>query len=145
MTNMGEARAFVSRVRDRVSGLGTALISLANTGVVLSVAAVLLIFVGCQKSSDTARWLARSRYYKSEVLAQPTAVGELKHIEWDGWGGAGQDTTVYLVYDPTDSLVAAARDQKPGKFNGVPCEVFRVRRLESKWYTVQFYTDELWG
>ena len=34
-----------------------------------------------------ARWLLSSRRYKSDVLSQPTSpIGELKHIEWDGWG-----------------------------------------------------------
>jgi hypothetical protein len=94
-----------------------------------------------------ARWLVRSHHYKAEVMVQPNSVnGELKHIEWDGWGfpGAG-DTTVYLVFDPTDSLVAAAKTRQTGKFSGIPCEVFSVRRLERGWYTVQFYTDEWWG
>lgn len=142
---MGRARGFLFRVRNDVSGLGVAPFSLVTTGLVLSIAATLLMSVGCQRSSDAVRWLARSHNYKSEILAQPTAVGELKHIEWDGWGWAGQDTTVYLVYDPIDSLAAAAKGQKPGKFNGIPCEVFRVRRLENCWYTVQFYTNEFWG
>src|ERR1700720_3878037 len=95
---------------------------------------------------NTARWLIFSHRYKSRVLAQAaSADGELRHIEWDGWGWAGQDTTVYLVFDPTDSLSAAASSHKPGKFNGIPCEVFLVRRMEREWYTVQFYTDEFWG
>ena len=93
-----------------------------------------------------ARWLVWSHRYKAQVLAQPTLVnGELKHIEWDGWGLAGQDTTLYLVFDPTDSLLAAAKSHSPGKFSGLPCEVFRVRRLQSHWYTAQFYTNEFWG
>jgi hypothetical protein len=142
---MGAARGFLLRVRNGVSGLGVALIAIRTIGLVLSIAAALLISVSCQKSSDSARWLAKSQKYKSEVMAQPMAAGELKHIEWDGWGWAGQDTTVYLVYDPTDSLAGAAKGQKPGKFNGIPCEVFRIRRLDSYWYTVQFYTNEFWG
>jgi hypothetical protein len=94
---------------------------------------------------STARWLIWSRGYKSQVLSQPaTTNGELKHIEWDGWGWAGQNTTVFLVFDPTDSLSVAARNHQPGKFNGIPCEVFLVRRLESHWYTAQFYTNEYW-
>ena len=62
-----------------------------------------------------------------------------------GWGfpGAG-DTTVYLVFDPNNSLAAAAHSHAPGKYNGLPCEVFKVRRLEIHWYTVQFYTDTAW-
>ena len=92
------------------------------------------------------RWFAISDRFKAQVLAQPSsAAGELKHIEWDGWGWAGQDTTVYLVYDPTDSLSAAARNRRPGKFDGLPCEVASVSHLETHWYTVQFYTNEFWG
>ena len=57
-----------------------------------------------------ARWLIWSRSYKAEVLAQPnSASGELKHIEWDGWGWAGMDTTIYLVFDPTNSFVMGGR------------------------------------
>jgi hypothetical protein len=68
----------------------------------------------------------------------------LRHIEWDGWGWAGMDTTVFLVFDPADSLSTAAKSHQPGKYNGLPCEVSRVRRLRSHWYNVQFYTDEYW-
>jgi len=54
------------------------------------------------------KWFLWSQRYKSEVLAQSGgAAGELKHIEWDGWGWVG-DTTVYLVFDSTDSLSVAA-------------------------------------
>jgi hypothetical protein len=92
-----------------------------------------------------ARWLVLSHSYKAQVLAQPSIAGELEHIEWDGWGWAAQDTTVYLVFDPTDSLSTAARSQRPGKFQGIPCEVPAVDRMETNWYTVRFYTDEWWG
>jgi|SRR5208283_867712 hypothetical protein len=92
-----------------------------------------------------AKWSMWSQRYKSEVLAQSETARELKHIEWDGWGWAGQDTNVYLVFDSTDSLSAAATNHAPGKFNGLPCEVAQVRQLESHWYTVQFYTNEFWG
>jgi branched-subunit amino acid ABC-type transport system permease component len=95
---------------------------------------------------SAARWLAWSRDYKAQVLAEPQPPsGELKHIEWDGWGMFAQDTSVYLVYDPTDSLSAAAMNHKPGKFDHIPCKVPLVRRLESHWYTVMFYTSETWG
>jgi hypothetical protein len=96
---------------------------------------------------DECRWVVWSHEYKAKVLGQrDSATGELKHIEWDGWGfpGAG-DTTVYLVFDPTNALSAAARSHRPGKFAGLPCEVPLVRRLESHWYAVRFYTDEWWG
>jgi hypothetical protein len=47
------------------------------------------------EAKTNARWLLLSRRYKSAVYAQPTPTGrEFKHIEWDGWGWGGQDTTV---------------------------------------------------
>jgi hypothetical protein len=86
-----------------------------------------------------------SRDYKAEVVAQPPpANGDLKHLDWDGWGWGGENTEVYLVFDPTDSLAAAAGSHQPGKFNGLPCEVDRVFRLESNWYAAQFYTGTDW-
>jgi hypothetical protein len=94
---------------------------------------------------SASRWMMWSHGYKQQVLAQPTsASGELKHIAWDGWGFAGIDTSVFLVFDPANSLAAAAISGRPGKFNGIPCEVFLVRRLESHWYTVQGYTGQSW-
>jgi hypothetical protein len=98
------------------------------------------------ETKTEARWLVSSRRYKSEVCAQPTPKsGEFKHIEWDGWGWAGQDTTVYLVFDPADSLSLAASTHLSGKFAGIPCEVPKVSRLESQWYVVTFYTNQDWG
>ncbi len=96
---------------------------------------------------NAARWSLWSPLYKAEVLAQPApANGELKHIEWDGWGlpGAG-DTTVSLVFDPTDSLAAAARRHQPGKFDGIPCTVRLVSHMQNRWYAVLFYTEQRWG
>jgi energy-coupling factor transporter transmembrane protein EcfT len=92
-----------------------------------------------------ARWLVWSRQYKDKVLARPaSANGGLKHIEWDGWGWGGEDTAVFLVFDPTDTLSAAARHRQPGKFDGIPCDVSLVSRLESHWYAVRFYTNQYW-
>lgn len=93
------------------------------------------------------RWLLWSRRFKAEVLAQPApAKGQLRHMEWEATGFAGvANNTVYLVFDPTDSLVLASKSHSPGTFSGIPCEVLRVLRLESHWYSVQFYTDEAWG
>ncbi len=92
------------------------------------------------------RWMIGSSAHKAQVLAQaPPQNGEFQHIDWDGWGMFAQDTTVYLVFDPIDALSAAARSHQPGEFNGIPCKVQRVSRLESHWYTVLFYTDETWG
>jgi hypothetical protein len=106
---------------------------------------------GLLKNSDelrtATRWLLWSKEYKTKVLAQPdSANGALKHIEWDGWGfpGAG-DTVVYLIFDPNDSLSTAAKSHSSGKFGGIPCEVPRVRRLETHYYSVLFYTDTDWG
>ena len=96
---------------------------------------------------NAARWYLRSRHYKALVVAQPSPLdGDLKHIEWDGWGfpGAG-DTTVYLVYDPTNSLAPAARSHQASKYEGIPCTVPLISRLESGWYAVLFFTDERWG
>ena len=64
-----------------------------------------------------AKWSMWSQRYKSEVLAQSETASELKHIEWDGWGWAGQDTNVYLVFDSTDSLLVAAANHAPDKIN----------------------------
>jgi len=93
------------------------------------------------------RWFLSSHRLKAEVLAQPAPPkGQLKHMEWEATGFAGvANETVYLVFDPTDSLSAASRSHSPGKFGGIPCEVPRVRRLERQWYSVWFYTDEVWG
>jgi hypothetical protein len=91
------------------------------------------------------KWLLFSRQYKQRVLARSDPPdGDFKHVEWDGWGWAGIDTTVYLVFDPADSLAAAAKSEDSGKFNGIPCEVPWVHRMASQWYTVMFYTDKNW-
>lgn len=96
---------------------------------------------------ETARWLIWSHEYKQQVLAQPSSAnGDLKHIEWDASGFAGvANNTTYLVFDPADTLSAAARNNQAAKFNGVPCEVRAIRRLENHWYAVLFYTDQTWG
>jgi hypothetical protein len=92
-----------------------------------------------------SRWFLWSGQYKNKVLAEPTPVnGDLKHIEWDGWGWGGQDFSVFLVFDPTDSLSGPAQDNQSGKLNGIPCEVSGVRRMDSHWYIVFFdaYVDQ---
>lgn len=120
----------------------------------LGVAGVLACYLGFSwglltRSADVradVRWALFSRRYKAEVQSQPKpAEGELKHMEWDGWGfPAAGDTLVYLVFDPDNSLAGAAESGSPGKFRGLPCEVVRVSRLESEWYSVLFYTDTHW-
>ena len=92
---------------------------------------------------ETAKWLVWSREYKQEVLGQPSLNGDLKHIEWDGSGFAGvANNTVYLVFDPSDSLSKANGESL--RFNGKSCSVWGVRRLERHWYAVLFYTDQTW-
>jgi hypothetical protein len=91
------------------------------------------------------RWTIHKSAYKAEVLAQPAIEGRFRHAEWDGWGfSASGETVVYLVFDPDDSLASAAKNGSSGKFDGMPCEVVHVRRLENYWYTVLFYTDTDW-
>lgn len=108
-----------------------------------------LFFVYNMKSPlairSIARWIVWSHDYKNEVLAQPNSGdGQLKHIEWDGWGWAGQDTVVYLVYDPGDAISSAASHEHSGRFPGIPCEVADISRLENHWYAAQFYTNDGW-
>ncbi len=122
-------------------------ISLAILSVLViywAISAVLVMNYSAIRTS--ARWLIWSHKYKSEVLAQQAFSNEeLKHIKWDDWAVPGiGDVWVYLVFDPTDALSAAARSHNPGKFGGLPREVTLVRRLESHWYAVQFHTDEAW-
>lgn len=96
-------------------------------------------------TKDAVRWFAWGWFLKAEVQDEPElSYSPLKHVEWDGWGFAGNDTTVYLVFDPKNTLATAAKTQSSGKFGDLPCEVYRVRRRESQWYTVQFYTDTDW-
>lgn len=107
----------------------------------VSMVAIATALVASQ--SDDGRWLFKGGKYKKQILAQPTSpLGDFKHIEWGGWGMVGQETTVYLVYDPVDNLAAATN--KPGKFEGIPCEVQSVRRLERNWYVATFYTNADW-
>jgi hypothetical protein len=42
-----------------------------------------------------ARWFVWSHDHKAQVLAQPaSAQGDLKHIDWDGWGVFAQNTSI---------------------------------------------------
>jgi len=135
-----DARSRERSVPHRTSYI--AWISLEILGAVAVLAVVLVIIWNTYALRSAIRWLARGPEYKARVLVQPaSASGDLKHIEWDGWGWAEQDTTVYLVFDPTDSLWAEATTNKSGRYDGLPCEVARVVRLERQWYTVQMYTN----
>lgn len=113
----------------------------------LAATALWWFVIGYRTAVGTAaKWVVRSHVYKAEVVAQPEPTnGELRHVEWEGWGWGGQDSVIYLVFDPSDSLSQAASSRQPGKYIGIPCEVYLVRRLESHWYTVWFYTNYEWG
>lgn len=105
-----------------------------------------LVLTHYSLARDHIRWFLLSEGYKAKVLAQPAPANEeLKHAEWDGWGFAGMDTTVFLVFDPTDSLAEALGAQPPVKARGLPCDVVHIRRLDPQWYAVLFYTDTYWG
>jgi hypothetical protein len=94
---------------------------------------------------DHVRWLVLSRGYAARVLDQPAPADPgFRHVEWDGWGFAGQDTTVYLVFDPHNSLAAKMNARAPIEAGGLPCAVAGIRRLQSHWYAVLFYTNMLW-
>src|ERR1700735_40170 len=94
---------------------------------------------------SAARWSIWSNDYKAAVAAQPSPTNvNLKHLDSDGWGWGGENTEVYLVFDPTDSLSAAAKSHQPGKFDALPCKVDRVFRLERNWYAAQFFTGTDW-
>ncbi|MGC8548380.1 MAG: hypothetical protein ACP5M4_01660 [Acidobacteriaceae bacterium] len=104
-----------------------------------------LLFQNADAVKDTARWHLYGSSYQRRVLAAPAQTGQLKHVVWDGWELGGMDTTVYLVYDPENSLATAARKHTSGKFAGIPCPVPSVRRLASEWYAVEFFTGERWN
>jgi hypothetical protein len=113
--------------------------------IVASVLVAAIVAILAAIKSDDGKWLLKAGEYKKQVLAQPTSPrGDLKHIEWGGWGMAGQETTVFLVYDPADNLAAVGAD-KPGKFEGIPCEVQSLRPLERNWYLATFYTNTDWS
>jgi hypothetical protein len=120
---------------------------------VISVFALLLIDWGISwcllkiinELHEHTQWLLDSNELRSQLMRQPNSVnGEFKHIDWYGWGFLGMDTEVYIVFDPKDSLAVAAKSHSSGKFNGIPCGINRVRRLENHYYTVSFYIDTNW-
>jgi len=114
--------------------------------------AFLIVAVGVVISQYRIRphllWLVSSNRYQTEVLANaPAANGELKHVEWngDGWGsGATGDWMGYVVFDPSDSLSAATRNNLPTEYKGIPCKVKLVRRLEKQWYSVVLDMNQFW-
>ena len=119
---------------------------------VAAVGAFLIVAAGVVFSQWQIRphllWLVWSNRYKSEVLANSApSNGEFKHTEWDGdgWGsGATGDWMGYVVYDPSDSLSAANKNNVPTVHKGVPCKVILVRRLEKQWYSVVLDMNQFW-
>jgi hypothetical protein len=104
-----------------------------------------VIFLYNFQIRTSTRWFLWSGQYENKVLAVSTPVnGDLKHIEWDGGGWGGQDFSVFLVFDPTDSLSGPAQNNQSGKLHGIPCQVSSVRRMDSHWYIVFFdaYVDQ---
>jgi hypothetical protein len=91
------------------------------------------------------RWTLFSHRYQNQVLAQPEPLdGSLKHMEWDGWGWAGMDFSVFLVFDPADSLAEFAKAGRFGNVPRLPCDVSEIRQLGPHWYIVMFdgYVDQ---
>jgi hypothetical protein len=95
---------------------------------------------------DKIRWFVLAHRYKQEVIGyQPPPSGDLWHTYWDGWGAPGDKWDVFVVYDPSNSLLGASKTHQPVRASGIPCEVPDVERLRSQWYTVKFYMNETWG
>ncbi|MDR3793276.1 MAG: hypothetical protein P4L03_07840 [Terracidiphilus sp.] len=105
----------------------------------------ILLFRSTDTLRPTLRWMLWSKQYRAQLRAQPAPdKGELPNVEWDGWGWAGMDTDVYLVFDEKDTLREALKTHQSGKSPGIPCDVARVQRLEKSWYSVTFYTGSYW-
>ena len=87
------------------------------------------------------RWLRHSKELKTEVLSskQPEGNG-LRHVEVDVFGARGYHTETHLVFSPDDEL----RNYSSTHRAGLPCEVWKVRRLQKQWYSVTFYSGTSW-
>ncbi len=89
------------------------------------------------------RWAFHADLYKGQLLARHASIPSgLSYMQWDGWGFAGSDTFVFLVYDPGDRLKHVTRTGFGVKVEGLPCEVQEIRRLERGWYTAVPFTNE---
>jgi hypothetical protein len=113
----------------------------------ISVAAACILLTSDTTSlRERVRWIADAGPYKADVLAShPPSRRQLPHAVWDAWGWGGMDTSVYLVFDPANSLLAASQRKTPGRPPELPCPVYSVQRLEPDWYSVRFYTSEDWN
>jgi hypothetical protein len=54
------------------------------------------------------------------------------------------DTSVQLVYDPTDSLGRELKQNPNGRFAEVALKTAKVQRLGKNWYSLTLYTNEPW-
>lgn len=103
----------------------------------------ILMFLWTEDLRPRARWLIESGNYQDMVLRQaPDPISGLRHAEWDGSGWAGMDTSVELVYDPSDSL---AKDLNANdRYAEVAAKAAHVQRLSRNWYSVTLFTSETW-
>jgi hypothetical protein len=145
----GESPAAEARfVRQRHSNPGPRIVTRARaSALIVAVLFMLGLVIAWNLSLSvrtTLRWSALSWSYKRRVVALPPPADSFpRHIEWDGWGFLG-NTVVYLVFDPSNALAAAVGKKDPVRSAQLPCDVYKVHRLASGWYTVQFYTDTSW-
>jgi hypothetical protein len=101
------------------------------------------MFLSTEHLRPWARWLVASGKYTNLVLRQePDPQTGLRYVEWDGWGWAGMDTSVDLVYDPTDTLAHEIKYNPQGRFAEVADKTHFVQRLGKGWYSLTLYTDE---
>jgi hypothetical protein len=102
------------------------------------------MFLSTEHLRPWARWLVASGRYTNLVLQQePDAQTGLRHIDWDGWGWAGMDTSVELVYDPTDSLAHEIKYNPKGRFAEIAEKTHFIQRLGRGWYSLTLYTDQV--
>ncbi len=93
-----------------------------------------------------AKWLRHRNSYIAELSVQRRPNDyQLRHEDWDDWGAFGIDTSTFVVFDPADSLADAAIEGKAGKVRGIPCPVYRVTRLEPRYYDVWFFAGTSWN
>lgn len=103
------------------------------------------MFLSMYSLRPWARWVIASGKYKTLVLQQkPDRGSGLRHMEWDGWGWAGMDTSVELVYDPSDSLAREFNQNPNGRFSEVALKTAKVQRLCKNWYSLTLFTSETW-
>jgi hypothetical protein len=102
------------------------------------------VLIGWSDARVDGRWAILSPEFKAEAAHQGALpAGALLHFELDSWGFV-DDTDVYAVYDPTDSLVPTIvkGDAHIPQLN---CDVAWIRREERFWYAVMFYTATTWN